>query len=154
MKLALITTALVLCGPLAYGQTVLPEPGGIKWEPMPKILTQADGAQCALISGDMKAGPWVIRFKFPTGYAIQPHTHDEIENVTVLSGTANMGMGEKFDKATTTPISAGGFFSMPGGHAHYVYFTEPTIVQVHSGGPSTFHYINPADDPSKSRKGQ
>jgi hypothetical protein len=60
-------------------------------------------------------------------------------------------VGEKFDKATTTPISAGGFFSMQSSHAHYVYFTEPTIVQVHSGSPATFHYINPADDPSGKR---
>ncbi len=151
MKLALITCAIVLCAPLAYGQTVLPRPDGVKWGPMPEMLVQADGAQFALISGDMKTGPWVIRFKFPAGYAVLPHTHDEIESVTVLSGTVNMGMGEKFDKTTTTPISAGGFFSMPGGHPHYVYFTEPTIVQVHSGSPGTFHYINPADDPSKKQ---
>jgi len=153
MKLALITTALVACGPLAYGQTVLQKPDGIKWEPMPEILTQADGAQFAMISGDMKTGPWVIRFKFPAGYAIQPHTHDEIESVTVLSGTVNMGMGDKFDEAMATPISAGGFFSMPGNHSHYIYFTEPTIVQVHSSDPSTFHYVNPADAP-KPRKGK
>ena len=151
MKLALIASTLVLCAPLAYGQTILQKPDAIKWEPMPEMLVQADGAQFALITGDMKTGPWVIRFKFPAGYAVQPHTHDENENVTVLSGTVNMGMGEKFDKATTTPISAGGFFSMPGHHAHYVYFTEPTIVQIHSDGPSTLHYINPADDPSQKK---
>ena len=151
MRLAFITSALVLCAPLAYGQTVLQNSDDIKWEPMPEMLVQGDGAQFALISGDMKTGPWVIRFKFPAGYAVQPHTHDEIENVTVLSGTVNMGMGAKFDKATTTPISAGGFFSMPGNHAHYVYFTEPTTVQVHSSSPGTFHYINPADDPSKKK---
>ncbi len=40
---------------------------------------------------------------------------------------------------------------MLGNHAHYVYFTEPTIVQVHSGSPATLHYINPADDPSKKK---
>src|SRR5580698_8887342 len=151
MKLAFIAGVFVLSAPVAYGQTVLQKPNGIKWEPMPEMLVQADGAQFALVSGDMKTGPWVIRFKFPAGYAVLPHTHDEIESVTVLSGTVNMGMGEKFDKSTTTPISAGGFFSMPGGHPHYVYFTEPTIVQVHSGSPGTFHYINPADDPSNKR---
>src|SRR5882757_477990 len=83
MKLAFITGALVLCAPLAYGQTVLQKSDGIKWEAMPEMLVQAEGAQFALISGDMKTGPWVIRFKFPAGYAVQPHTHDEIE--TLLS---------------------------------------------------------------------
>src|SRR3984957_12711686 len=151
MSIAFITSALVLCAPLAYGQTVLQNSDDIKLGPMPEMLGQGDRAQFALISGDLKTGPWVIRFKFPAGYAVQPHTHDEIENVTVLSGTVNMGMGEKFDKATTTPISAGGFFSMPGNHAHYVYFTGPTIVQVHSGSPSTLHYVNSADDPSKKK---
>jgi anti-sigma factor ChrR (cupin superfamily) len=96
MKLAFIASALVLSAPLAYGQTVLQKPDGIKWEPMPEMLVQADGAQFVLISGDMKTGPWVIRFKFLAGYVVQPHTHDEIESVTVLSGTVNMGMGEGF----------------------------------------------------------
>ena len=92
MRLAFITCTIVLYAPLAYGQTVLPRPDGVKWGPMPEVLVQADGAQFALISGDMKTGPWVIRFKFPAGYAVLPHTHDEVESVTVLSGTVRLAL--------------------------------------------------------------
>ena len=36
MKLAFITGALVLRAPLAHRQTVLQNPDGIEWEPMPR----------------------------------------------------------------------------------------------------------------------
>jgi hypothetical protein len=33
--------------------------------------------------------------------------------------------------------------------AHFVWFTEPTILQVHGVGPVAIDYINPADDTRK-----
>jgi quercetin dioxygenase-like cupin family protein len=33
------------------------------------------------------------------GYKIPPHTHPTAENLTVISGTFNIGTGDKFDEA-------------------------------------------------------
>jgi hypothetical protein len=33
--------------------------------------------------------------------------------------------------------------------AHYAWFTEPTVFQVHGVGPWGVTYVNPADDPRR-----
>src|SRR6266567_4459291 len=86
----------------------------------------------------------------PPAYKVPPHVHPADENVTVLSGTFNFGMGEKFDEAKGTALKPGGYFKASKGMAHYAWFTEPTIIQVHGVGPTGINYINPADDPRKS----
>ena len=45
------------------------------------------GAKMAVLEGDpTKEGPFVVRFQFPDGYHIPPHTHPKTERVTVISG--------------------------------------------------------------------
>jgi quercetin dioxygenase-like cupin family protein len=120
----------------------------LKWSPAPPAFPK--GAEIAVITGDPgKEGPFVFRLRVPAGYKVPPHTHPADENVTVISGTFRIGMGEKFDEATGTALKAGGFAKAPKGMAHYAWFTEPTVVQVHGVGPTAISYINPADDPRK-----
>ena len=120
----------------------------LKWSPVPPVFPK--GAELAVVAGDPgKPGPFVIRFKAPAGYKVASHTHPIDENVTVISGTFHMGMGNKFDETKGTALKAGGFAKLPPGAAHYVWFTEPTILQLHGIGPFGITYVNPADDPSK-----
>jgi quercetin dioxygenase-like cupin family protein len=127
---------------------VAASPDSLKWGPVPPVFPK--GAEVAAVAGDPgKEGAFVIRFKVPAGYKVAPHTHPLDENVTVISGTLHVGMGEKFDEAKGTDLPAGGFAKLPPGMAHYVWFTEPTILQLHGTGPFSITYVNPADDPSK-----
>jgi hypothetical protein len=48
-----------------------------------------------------------VRLKLPANYQIPAHWHPAVERVTVLTGTINMGIGDRFDKQKTTPLSAG-----------------------------------------------
>jgi quercetin dioxygenase-like cupin family protein len=43
---------------------------------------------------------FAFRLKLPKGYHIPPHTHPKPEIVTVLSGTARLGMGTSADHGT------------------------------------------------------
>ena len=45
------------------------------------------------------------------------------------------------------PIKTGSFAKAPKGMAHYAWFPEETIIQIHGLGPSGVTYVNPADDP-------
>ena len=72
-----------------------------------------------------------------------------IEHVTVLSGTFNMGTGDKLDMTKTRPLTVGGFAIMQPGTTHFAWTTDETIVQIHSVGPWGVTYVNPADDPRK-----
>jgi quercetin dioxygenase-like cupin family protein len=103
------------------------------------------------VSGDpTKEGLYVLRLKVPSGYKVPPHVHPQDENITVISGTFNIGMGATFDDKKGSAVKAGGFAKAPKGMQHYAYFTEDTIIQIHGLGPQGITYVNPNDDPRKS----
>jgi hypothetical protein len=127
-----------------------PNSTALKWSPAPPALPK--GAQIAVLSGDpTKTGPFVIRLKLPSNYAIPAHHHPTTENVTVLSGTLYAGMGDKLDHSASKPFAAGGFAGLPAEMNHFAWTKAPATIQVEAEGPFAFTYANPADDPSKAR---
>ena len=120
----------------------------LKWGPAPPVFEK--GAEMAVLSGDPgKAGPFVVRLKAPAGFKVMPHWHPTDENVTVISGTFALGMGEKFDAAALKPLGPGGYGLMPAEMRHFAMAKTAVVVQVHGTGPFALTYVNPADDPSK-----
>lgn len=107
-------------------------------------------AESALIAGDpSKPGVFMAYLKFPANYEIPAHTHPFAEVVTVLKGTVWNGMGDKLDRQKGDKLGAGSSFTLPAGHAHYLWNEEETIVLLTATGPWNITYINPADDPRK-----
>ena len=83
----------------------------IKWGAAPPSVPS--GAQAAVLYGDpSKEGMFAFRLKMPKDYQIPPHTHPKTEIVTVLSGTARLGMGEKADREKAQALPAGSFFAL------------------------------------------
>lgn len=122
-------------------------PGDLKWADVPSL---PPGAKIATIEGPMnEAKPFTIRLKFPANYAIPAHSHPATERVTVLSGTFNMGAGDKLDKKQTTALSASSVAIMQPGTNHFAWTNEETIVQLNGTGPWGITYVNAADDPRK-----
>ena len=162
MKRILPFTALtVLAVSFALGQETTrpaadrkPEiysPTEIKWQDGPNFLPA--GAKFAVLEGDpTKKGPFVMRIWFPDGFRIQPHWHPKVERVTVISGTLNLGMGEKFDPSATREMQAGAYGFWPAGMRHFAWAKGKTIVQLYGIGPWIFTYVNPADDPRNAKK--
>jgi quercetin dioxygenase-like cupin family protein len=122
----------------------------------PRDLTWADvpslppGAKIAVIEGPpTEAVPFTFRLKLPANYKIPAHSHPAIEHVTVMSGTFNLGTGDKLDAGKTKPLSAGSVAIMQPNTNHFGWTKTETIVQVHGVGPWGITYVNPADDPRK-----
>jgi quercetin dioxygenase-like cupin family protein len=127
-------------------------PADLKWVDGPPSLPA--GARLAVLEGDPgKEGPFVMRLKLPDGYRIPPHTHPRPERVTVISGTFNIGMGEKFDAGKGTAMPAGTFGTWAPGMKHYVWARGETVVQLHGIGPWVIEYVNREDDPRNQKKG-
>jgi hypothetical protein len=123
----------------------------VKWKDGPGSLPA--GAKFAVLEGDpAKEGPFVMRLWFPDGYRIPPHWHPKVERVTVLSGTFNLGMGEKFDQSATREMTAGTFGFWPAGMRHFAWAKGETVLQLHGIGPWMITYVNPADDPRNVKK--
>ena len=118
----------------------------LKWGDAPPGMPA--GMRAAVVSGDpSQAQPYVIRAQLPANYRIPPHWHPTTENITVLSGTVALGMGEKFDEAAMQNVAAGGFASVPAEMRHFFMSKTAATIQVHGIGPFGITYLNPADDP-------
>lgn len=106
------------------------------------------GARAAVVSGDpSQAQPYVLRVQLPANYRIAPHWHPTTDNITVLSGTVALGMGEKFDESTMQDVATGGFALVPAEMRHFFMSKTAATIQIHGMGPFGITYINPADDP-------
>jgi rhodanese-related sulfurtransferase/quercetin dioxygenase-like cupin family protein len=122
-----------------------------KWVDGPPSLPK--GAKIAVLEGDpAKEGPFVFRVKVPDGYRVPPHTHPKVERITVIEGTFNIGMGEKFDESKMQKMPKGTYGYWPAGMTHYVSATGETVLQFHGTGAWTINYVNPEDDPRNAKK--
>lgn len=123
-------------------------PDQVKWGPVPPFMPT--GAKLAVLEGDpmAAAGDYTIRLKMPDGYKIAPHYHPSRENVTVLSGTLKVGMGDQFDADKMMSFGTGSFAYLDPNMHHYAAASGETVIQIHGMSPVKFNYINPADDPS------
>ena len=152
MKLRIFVLALTLVAGFFAGQTASAQnaftPDEIKFGPAPPFLPP--GAQLAVLEGDPMAatGDFTIRLKMPDGYKVAPHTHPNRENVTVLSGTLKVGMGDQFVVAKMASFKAGSFAYLDPNMHHYAMASGETVIQIHGMSPVKFNYINPEDDPS------
>ena len=126
-------------------------PDAIQWGGAPPFV--APGAQLTVLEGDptAKSGDFTVRLKMPSGYRIAPHWHPHRENVTVISGTFRVGMGDSFDTAKMGSFPAGSFAYLDPDMHHYAMAEGEVVVQVHGASPLQFNYVHPEDDPSRKR---
>lgn len=126
-------------------------PDSIPWGPAPPFVQP--GAQLAVLEGNpmTSSGDYTVQLKMPAGYKIAPHWHPQRENVTVISGTFKVGMGDEFDESKMMSFPAGSFAYLDPSMHHYAMAVDELVVQIHGQSPVQFNYINPNDDPSKKK---
>jgi quercetin dioxygenase-like cupin family protein len=129
LAIALSLAAICLAQPLHAQNAFTPDQ--IKWSPAPPFLPP--GAQLAVVEGNPMAttGDFTIRLKMPSGYKIPPHTHPTRENVTVISGTLKVGMGDQWDDSKMMSFGAGSFAYLDPSMHHYAGASGETVVQIH-----------------------
>lgn len=134
----------------AAAQEVKLTPDQLKWSPIPALQP---GAEWAFLSGNpTKKGPYVYRVKLPPRFQLQPHSHSDNRNYTVISGAYYEAKGDKFDEAKLEPYPPGTFSTYTAGQKHYSETKDDEVLlQVSGNGPTVFTYVNPADDPRKKK---
>jgi quercetin dioxygenase-like cupin family protein len=142
-KLLLLTLSALLAAAPAAAKT---HATSLKWMDGPPGLPS--GSKFAVVSGDPgKEGTFVIRAKFPAGYAVPAHHHPTEERVTVLSGRLGYGMSDKLDKAHAKRLTAGRHVVMKADMNHWVFARSAATIQVSGKGPFQIVYVDPKDDP-------
>jgi hypothetical protein len=125
----------------AVGNHSILRSADLKWTPIIK------GCDLAAVNGDstVEGAPFVLRLRCTAGSKIPAHWHPTDENVTVLQGTFQVGMGEKFDAAKLETMSPGNFVSMPKEMRHFALSKTATIVQVNAIGPFKVNWVDPSE---------
>lgn len=147
---ATIVLAFVASSPALAGKTeaISISPSEIKWGDAPPTFPK--GAQMSVLHGDpSKSEPFTVRFKAPAGYKIPPHWHSKDEQLTILSGTFVLHMGDTM-KAPAHELGPGSYHFLPAKMHHAAETKGETIIQVDGVGPFDINYLNPADVPGKS----
>ena len=117
----------------AAGSPSIIQADALAWAPAQGL---PPGAQMAVLYGNpSKKGPFAVRFKFPSGYALPTHSHPTDEYLTVISGKARMAFGAKADEAQAQPLPADAFMILPAGAWHRLWADAETIIELHSTGP-------------------
>ena len=113
----------------------------LKWTPIIK------GCDLASVKGDssVEGVPFILRLRCAAGTKIPAHWHPTDENVTVLQGTFQVGMGDKFDATKLETMSPGSFASMPKEMRHFALSKTASIVQVNAIGPFKVNWVNPSE---------
>ena len=154
----LVAAVIAFVGVAAFAQEKKEAVGGhgivhtaeLKWTPIIK------GCEVASVSGDMNADgiPFIIRLRCAAGTKIPAHWHPTEENVTVLKGVFQVGMGEKFEATGLQTMNLGDFGSIPKEMRHFALSKTATVVQVNGTGPFKVNWVNPADvvPPGASKK--
>ena len=126
-------------------------PDAVPYGPAPAFMPA--GAQLAVLEGNPGAttGDYTVRLKMPDGYRISPHWHPNRENVTVISGTFKVGMGDRFDETKMGDFPAGSFAYLDPDMHHYAMASGEVVVQVHGMAPLQFNYVRSEDDPSRKK---
>jgi quercetin dioxygenase-like cupin family protein len=102
------------------------------------------GVQVAVLAGDpAKSGLYIVRLKLPAGTVFPAHYHNETENVTVISGTLWVGVGDKVNAAATRPLTAGSFAQIPAKLHHFAMTKTVTVIDRTGMGPASMIAVKP-----------
>lgn len=133
----------------AHQDHILVTPEQVEWSES-DVQSLPPGVKIAQIQGKLsEPGRFTARLRFPANYELPAHHHPAVEHVTVISGTFNMGAGDKLDKTQTTALPPGSVLIMQPGMRHYAWTEKETVVQLTGEGPWQIVYVNPEDDPRK-----
>jgi quercetin dioxygenase-like cupin family protein len=131
--------ALTATSAIAASSPTIVTPGTIAWAPG---TGPEQGVQVSVLEGDpSKAGPYTVRLKLPAGGKFLPHSHRDVEHVTVISGALAVGLGDVFDASKMKTLPAGSFVVIPAGLHHFAMAEGDTVVQIHGTGPSSFDMV-------------
>jgi hypothetical protein len=89
---------------------------------------------------DSVGKPFVMRIRELPGTIVPPHSHPVDEHITVVQGTWNFAMGEKYDSSALQPLSTGSYAFAPAGSTMFAYSPDLVVVQVHGVGPFHIHW--------------
>jgi quercetin dioxygenase-like cupin family protein len=115
--------------------------GTLSWTDL-SVPGFAPGMKVAALHGDpASTGMYTLRLSFPAGYRFPPHFHPNAENLTVISGSFVLAMGDKVDNAKLATYAPGDYLYLPGTQPHFGGAKTAAVIQLHGQGPFTINVV-------------
>lgn len=102
------------------------------------------GIQTTTLAGDpTRSGPYTIEIRVPAHTRIAAHSHRDDRSAVVVSGVWMFGYGSKAEPAFTKTLTAGSFYTEPGGAPHFAMTgDQPAVVYITGVGPTSTVYAD------------
>ena len=141
VSLAFPTLALAQAESTSPKETV---PDEIVYKPL-SLPGFDPGVKLAVLHGDLEGtGDYTLRLWLPAGYRLPAHWHPNPEHLTVLEGTFQVGMGDKFDAGKLHSYPVGSFLYIPAQMSHFGATKTVTVVQLNGTAPFKIELAKPA----------
>jgi len=107
------------------------------------------GVSTTVLVGDpSKTGFYAIVLSVPPNTTIPAHSHRDDRMATVISGTWQIGYGDRFDERALKTLPPGSVYSEPGGGNHFARTgAEAVLVEISGVGPTDTRSVEPAQVP-------
>jgi quercetin dioxygenase-like cupin family protein len=129
--------------PIASNTVVETTKAGAILPPAQDTILPSGRKNIYLVGRRDSPGFFVERSIFPSGYKGLPHIHNADIYITILSGSAYLVMGNKFDTTVDSrPYGPGSFLVIPAEQAHYEWFPEECVIQIEGIGPNETFFVN------------
>ena len=103
------------------------------------------GMKIAVIDGNPdSSGAYTLRLSLPAGYRFPAHFHPNTENLTVISGTFLLAMGDRADESKLQAYAAGDYLHLPPIKPHFGGARDASVIQLHGQGPFKIMLAQPA----------
>ncbi|MFO1321362.1 MAG: cupin domain-containing protein [Burkholderiales bacterium] len=146
---ALAAFALAAASLIPVAATAADEPE-LKWAFVAGVPRPVE---MAIVSGNPdEAGPYVVRYRMPSGMRFAPHKYSDQRELTVVKGIWWMTPGESYNWRDMTEYQQGSVIVREAGKPYYAWARTAVLIEEKGTGPSTLQYVNPEDDPRNKRK--
>jgi hypothetical protein len=108
------------------------------------------GIQTVVLEGNPdQADLYIVMLRVPAYTHIAVHCHRDDRVATVISGTWQIGFGDKFDETKLKALPPASFYPEPTTRNHLEKTgDEPVALHITGFGPSSTKYVDATQDPA------
>lgn len=144
---------ILAAGALALA-TFVPATAGVaeelNWQFVPGIPRPVE---VAIVSGDpSKEGPYVVRYRTPSGMRFAPAIHPDARELTIVKGTFWIAQGESYNWKQMDEFKAGAVIQKEANKPYFGWARTAVILEERGNGPTSIQYVHEDDDPRNQRK--
>jgi len=122
----------------------------LNWQFVPGIPRPVE---VAIVSGDpSKEGPYVVRYRTPSGMRFAPVTHPDVRELTIIKGTYWIAQGESYNWKQMDEFKAGAVIQKEANKPYFGWARTAVILEERGTGPTNLNYVHEDDDPRNHRK--